>query len=180
MESVLSFPLHTFPEFYYWSLKINWNTLQRILNFFPQKHCKSPHWKGKPMFCFQPVCSSSALQCGPCTALAHGKESLGLLAIISSSITCGCRVFITTRQDNGWSSREKKPSPMISLTSLFCHRLIQNSFQVTWTTLKSGNVLAATTGTNIGVLAVASSQYSQIRVPAVPPNILLIGKKRSL
>lgn len=82
----------------------------------------------------------------------------------------------------------KKASPMISFTSLFCHRFIQNSFQVTWTTQQSGNVLAATKGTSIWALAVVfcqavaeiSPQYPQITVPAVPPNILLIRKERSL
>lgn len=129
------------------------------------------------MFCFQPVCSSSELQCGPCTALAHGKESLGSSVVVNYKLFhCGCRVFIITRRDNGWSSRKKKPSPMISLTSLFCHRLIQNSFQVTWTTLQSGNVLAATKGTNIWVLAAASSQYSQITVPQFPQTSCSLEK----
>lgn len=93
----------------------------------------------------------------------------------------------TTRQDKGWSSTKKKASPMISLTSLFCHRFIQNSFQVTWATRQTGNVGAATKGTSIWVLAVVfrqtateiSPQYPQITVPAVPLNILLIRKERS-
>lgn len=180
MESVLSFPLHTFLEFYYWSLKINLKYSTKSFFFFFRS--KSTRWKGKNL-CFA-FSLSVPLNYSVAHALHWPMEKKAwdpvLLAIISSSITCGCRVFITTRQDNSWSSRKKKPSPMISLASLFCHRLIQNSFQVTWTTLQSGNVLAATKGTNIWVLAVAFPQYSQITVPAVPPNILFVGKKHSL
>lgn len=50
-----------------------------------------------------------------------------------------CMYYHQTRQQ--LIIKGKKLSPMISLTSLFCHRLIQNSFQVTWTTQQSGNVL---------------------------------------
>lgn len=115
---------------------------------------------GETVFCFQPVCSSFELQCGLCTSLAHGKESLGSSIVgnykLFHYLWLSCIYYRQTRQQ--LVIKEKKPSPMISLTSLFCHRLIQNSFQVTWTTLQSGNVLAATKGTNIWVLAVASPQ----------------------
>lgn len=77
---------------------------------------------------------------------------------------------------------------MISLTSLFCHRLIQNSFQVTCTTVQSGNALAATKGTSIWVLAPLacqaaaelSRQCPQIAVLAIPPNAPLTRKERDL
>lgn len=180
MESVLSLPSHTFPELYNLSLKINWNKYSTGSSFFFSEALQKPTLEGKIYVLLSACLFFLWTTVWPMHCTGPWKRKPGIQycwQFINSSITCGCRVFITTRQDNGWSSRKKKPSPMISLTSLFCHRLIQNSFQVTWTTLQSGNVLATTKGAIIWVLAVASPQYSRITVPAVPSNILLTGKK---
>lgn len=45
---------------------------------FSQKHGKGPSGKAGTMVSFQAVCSYSELQCGLCTSLAHGIESLGV------------------------------------------------------------------------------------------------------
>lgn len=106
------------------------------------------------------------------------KQEPGIQQMLAKmSLWLSCMCYHQTRQQ--LIIKEKKPSPMISLTGLFCHRLIQNSFQVTWTTQQSGNVLAATKGTSIRALAVISLQYPQITALAIPLNILLIRKERS-
>lgn len=61
----------------------------------------------------------------------------------------------------------KKSSPMISPTSLFCHRLIENSFQVTSTVLQSGNVLAATKGTSVWASALLICQAAARSQPGI-------------
>lgn len=133
-----------------------------------QKHCKTQVGREKQWFPFSlPII---LLNCSTAFALRWPMEEPGiqwLLVMISCFTTCGCRVYITTRQDNSWSSRKKKSSPMISLTSLFCHRLIQNSFQVTSTVLQSGNVLAATKGTSVWASALPAGQAAARSQPGI-------------
>lgn len=168
-------------ELYYCSLRINWNTVWRASNVF-RNTAKAQVGREKQQFLFS--LSIGFLNYSVAFALHWPTETWAwdsvnagddkLFHYLWLSYIC----YHQTRQR--LIIKRKKLSPMISLTSSFCHRLIQNSSQVTWTTRQSGNVSAATKGTSFWVLAVISPQYPQATVIAVPPNFLLIRKECSL
>lgn len=73
-----------------------------------QKHCKAQAGRKKQWFPFSlPIIPRN---CSTAFALRWPMEEPGIrwmLVMISCFTTCGCRVYITTRQDNSWSSRKK-------------------------------------------------------------------------
>lgn len=129
---------------------------------------QNPSGKRETMVSFQLAYYSAELQYGLCTSLAHGRAWDSVTAgddKLFHYLWLSCIYYHQTRQQ--LIIKEKKSSPMISLTSLFCHRLIQNSFQVTSTVLQSGNVLAATKGTSVWASALPAGQAAARSQPGI-------------